>query len=128
MSALEERGLAHWLSDIVDWSARIESHIAGLTEAQFIGDAKTQDAVIRRIECIGEASKQIMALKTQLGAEEASSDFFEAYWARNRLAHGYFDVDVSRVWLTATESVPRLTSHVKVMLKRRSEAGNNELP
>ena len=127
MTAPEERSLAHWLSDIVEWSLRIEMHIAELTEAQFVGDAKTQDAVIRCIECIGEASKQIMALKTQLGAEETSSDFFEAYWARNRLAHGYFDVDVSRVWLTATESVPRLAFHVNVMLKRRSKAGNNEV-
>jgi uncharacterized protein with HEPN domain len=128
MTSFEERSLAHWLRDIVDWSLRIESHIAGLTEAQFVGDPKTQDAVIRCIECIGEASKKIMALKTQLGAEEASSDFFEAYWARNRLAHGYFDVDISRVWVTATESVPRLSSHVSAMLKRRSEAGNNDIP
>ena len=128
MTAPGERSLAHWLSDIVEWSLRIERHIAGLTEAQFAEDPKTQDAVIRCIECIGESAKQILAFKAQLGIEEASSDFFEAYWARNRLAHGYFDVDVSRVWLTATVSVPRLSAHVNAMLIRRTAAGDDEKP
>jgi uncharacterized protein with HEPN domain len=44
-------------------------------------------------------------------------EFLEAYWARSRFAHGYFDLDMSRVWLTATVSAPKLVTDVEQLLK-----------
>jgi uncharacterized protein with HEPN domain len=121
MSMSKDRDFRHWLYDIIEWSERLERHISGVSESGFTLDVKTQDAVIRCIECIGEASHQVIARKEELGLEPGNSDFFEAYWARNRLAHGYFDIDLSRVWLTATVSVPRLALHVKSIIDRRPE-------
>jgi uncharacterized protein with HEPN domain len=114
-----ERELQHWLQAIVEWSARLEGHISGLDEIQFAADTKTRDAAIRCIECIGEAAKRILARKDELGLDPQSLDFFEAHWTRNRLIHGYFDIDTNRVWLTATISVPRLADRVKSIIQER---------
>ncbi len=116
MTPASERGLRAWLQDIVEWSARLEGHVADLSEADFLTDAKTQDAVIRCIICIGEAARHIMARKEELGVSADNSDFFEAYWARNRLAHGYFDIDAGRVWLTAISSVPQLSRQTQKLI------------
>jgi uncharacterized protein with HEPN domain len=119
MTPPQDRSLRHRLDDIVEWSARLEAHISGLSEEEFLSDSKTQDAVIRCIICIGEAAKHIMANREQLGIDPKNSDFFQAWWARNRLAHGYFDIDAGRVWLTATASVPQLGAQAKVIIAER---------
>lgn len=118
MSA-KERTVDHWLEDIVQWGARIESYLVGLSQDEFEADEKTQDAVIRCIECIGEASKHIISYKVETGLEMDVADFQDALWAQNRLAHGYFDVELSRIWITATSSVPALVTKVVSIISAR---------
>ena len=89
-------------------------YLGQMTEADFLSDQMRQDAVIRCLECIGEASRRILASKL----EELPPDieFLQAYWTRNRLAHGYFDINMSRVWMTATQSAPALVADAKRLL------------
>jgi uncharacterized protein with HEPN domain len=60
-----------------------------------------------------------MGNKEELGIDPENSDFFQAWWARNRLAHGYFDIDARRVWLTATVSVPQLAAQAQAIILER---------
>jgi uncharacterized protein with HEPN domain len=108
------RDLRQWLQDIVTWERRIAEYLRDMDEEAFSADRRTQDAVIRCLACIGEASRRVLGL-----AEEnlpPGVEFLQAYWTRNRLVHGYYDVNVQRVWLTATQSAPALAADVKKML------------
>ena len=115
MSRAEDRSLRDWLSDIVSWGERISEHLEGMDEPAFAADRKTQDAVVRCLECVGEASRQVMASGHATSFPEV--ELLQAYWTRNRLAHGYYDIDLTRVWLTATESIPTLLVNVRGVLR-----------
>ena len=110
MSGTPERGLEQWLRDIVSWGQRIAEYLRGLDEERFLADRRTQ-AVIRCLECIGEASRRI--LTSDRKDLPPGIEFLQAYLTRNRLEHGYFDINLQCVWLTATESAPALAAGVK---------------
>jgi uncharacterized protein with HEPN domain len=115
--ARNERAVEEWLKDIVHWGDRLAVHLDGMSEQAFLEDARTQDAVARCLECIGEASRQVVA--SGEARQLPGIEFVEAYWTRNRIAHGYYDLNQSRVWATATQSAPNLVSHVRRVLKER---------
>jgi len=111
----QKRDLSIWLQDIIDWGRRLDGYVSAVSESEFLNDQLRQDAVVRCIECIGEASKQVLSVETSQLPQHI--EFLEAYWARNRFAHGYYDLDMSRVWTTATVSAPKLVADVESLLK-----------
>jgi uncharacterized protein with HEPN domain len=85
-----ERDLRQWLQDIITWQKRMSEYLRGMDEENFSADRRTQNAVIRCLACIGEASRRVLALaadKLLPGLE-----FLQAYRTRNRLVHGYYNV------------------------------------
>lgn len=87
-----------YLRDILDSARLIQNHLAGQTMETFKADVKTQDAVIRRFEIIGEAARHL--------SPEAQQALPEVPWKlvrgmRNILIHDYDDVDLDEVWETA---------------------------
>ena len=58
---MSKRGDAEYLADIREAIQRIESYTTGLTYEQFLADGKTQNAVIRNVEILGEAAKRLSA-------------------------------------------------------------------
>ncbi|MGE0284328.1 MAG: DUF86 domain-containing protein [Rhizobiaceae bacterium] len=111
----QDRALRLWLEDIVAWGRRLATYVSTTSEGDFLVDNLRQDAVVRCLECIGEASRRVMSFEAN--GLPKHIEFLEAYWARNRFAHGYFDLDMSRVWLTATVSAPKLVADVEQLLK-----------
>jgi Ribonuclease HepT-like len=57
-----ERDLRQWLQDIVTWEQRMAEYLLGMNEETFAVDRRTQDAVIRCLACIGEASRRVLGL------------------------------------------------------------------
>ena len=99
-----ERDLAA-LVDMLSASRRIATFIVGLDRETFLTDLRTQDAVVRRLEVIGEAANRLTP-----ECREANP---EIPWAgliglRNVLAHQYDRVDYDIVWQIVTETVPTL--------------------
>lgn len=86
---------APYLLHIQEAIGFIESYINGITFDQFKEDHKTQDAVVRQLEIIGEAASKLED-NTKLNYPEIPwreiADF------RNVLAHEYWDVDLDIVW------------------------------
>jgi uncharacterized protein with HEPN domain len=90
-------------------------------ESVFLTDPKTQDAVIRNLEIIGQAVKDV-------GTEDLASRHPEIPWPqiaalRNVLAHQYLGVDLKLVWNVVAMHVPALRSAIESELARRSESG-----
>lgn len=86
------------LGDIVRWGERLAVHVAGMTAEEFLEDAKTQDAVCKCLEVIGEASRGLMLADPNLETRHPGLALTRAYRARNRLTHGYDSVDYRVVW------------------------------
>jgi uncharacterized protein with HEPN domain len=71
----------------------------------FSEDFLTQDAVIRQLEIIGEATKRI---SKEFRSENPHIPWSDMAGMRDILIHDYIDVDVDIVWKTASESIPEL--------------------
>jgi len=86
---------------------RIEIYLSGKDHQAFSDDSMTQDAVVRQLEIIGEATKRISKDLRNLNPQVPWSDMAGM---RDILIHDYIDVDLDIVWKTASESIINLKS------------------
>lgn len=112
--------LADYLTHILTAIERIGEYTAELDAAAFAADERTQDAVIRNIEVIGEASRRIQVRHPEFVAEPPELPLSSAYQMRNAVAHGYFEVDVDIVWKTVMNDLPSLAASVHALLNAES--------
>lgn len=106
-----------YLEHIAQAIANIHEYTAGMDAAAYFADRKTQDAVIRNFEVIGEASSNVVKYHAQFAASHAGIPWNFAYEMRNALAHGYFKIDQGIVWRTIETDLPGLADAVKAALK-----------
>lgn len=77
----------------------------------------TQDAVIRNLEVIGEASRNIEHTYPEFAATHPDLPLTAAYEMRNALAHGYFKVDLMIVWKTLENDLPKLQAQTQALVE-----------
>ncbi len=70
------------------------------TKGAYLADEKTQDAVLMRLLALGE---EVDRLSDEFKADHPELDWFKIVGLRNRIAHGYFQVDPEIVWETVTD-------------------------
>lgn len=85
---------------LVEACERIEHYTAELEQADFVADELRQDAVIRNLEIIGEACRNIQRDCSGFAEAHPELPLSAAYQMRNAVAHGYFQVDLAVVWAT----------------------------
>lgn len=102
---MKKRETEDFVRDILDSANAIEEFIKGNTFEDFIKERKTSYAIIRAIEIIGEATKNI---PKSFRNKYPDVPWDEMAGMRDKLIHHYFGVDMEVLWLTATENVPRL--------------------
>ncbi len=108
--------LADYLRHILDAMARIDQYTAEIAVDDFASDLLRQDAVIRNIEVIGEASRRIQVGFPDLAASHPKLALSAAYQMRNAVAHGYFAVDLDIVWATIRTDLPVMAGQVRRIL------------
>lgn len=81
------------------------SFVEGRKRSDLEADAQLRMALLRAFEVIGEAASRVSA-ETRTSLPSIPWQF--AISMRNRLIHAYFDIDLDIVWITATESLPKL--------------------
>ena len=94
-----------YLLDILQAARLAQMYVAGKTLEEFSRDIQCQDAVIRRLEIIGEAARR---LSDETRQSLASIPFNTMADMRNLLIHEYDDVDLSIVWDTVQIDLPSL--------------------
>jgi uncharacterized protein with HEPN domain len=82
-------------------------------QRSFMLDRKTQSAVIRQLEIIGEAVKN---LSSELTVREAAVPWRQIAGTRDRLIHAYFKVDLDSVWAMVEQDLPTLRDEVRRIL------------
>ena len=116
MSKADKLRIKDYLTHIVDAIDRINRYLENLSEDEFHGDEKTQDAVIRNFEVIGEASRNIERYHADFAAQHPEVPWGIAYEMRNTLTHGYFTVDMEVVWKTTRDDLPALAAQIRTLL------------
>jgi uncharacterized protein with HEPN domain len=107
-----------YLRHIVDAIQRVERHLAGVSREEFFEAELVQDAVVRQLEIIGEAARN---LPEDLRGEHSDVPWGQIVGLRNRLVHAYFQVDLAIVWEIAALDLPLLKAQVETIL--RSDPG-----
>jgi uncharacterized protein with HEPN domain len=97
-----------YVGHIVQAIERIEDYTADLSEQAFHADRLRQDAVIRNLEVIGEASRNLDRYCPEFLVAYPDLPVIQAYEMRNALAHGYFRVDLQIIWETIQNNLPPL--------------------
>jgi uncharacterized protein with HEPN domain len=100
------------LDDIRDAINRIRSYTSGLSADQFTADSKTQDAVIRCLEVVGEAVK---ALPPEIRARRPEVPWNRIAGLRDILAHEYFGVNLTIIWDIVTSKLDELNYAVMAL-------------
>ncbi len=99
-----------------------------LTEPVFLQNDMVQDAVIRNIEIIGEACRNIELHCPQFAATHPELPLAYAYQMRNAVSHGYFKVDLEIVWKTVRNDLPGLRLQVQEIVDALKPQGSASDP
>jgi uncharacterized protein with HEPN domain len=98
-------------------AARLALEFRGrLDKPAFMDDLKTQAAVLHELLVLGEAAKR---LSNGFREQHADVPWKAIAGMRDRLLHGYDDVDLELVWKTVDEDIPALITHLEGLAPRR---------
>lgn len=118
---MNENRLPDYLDHIQQAAIDARSFVEGLAKENFLADKRTQQAVIMNLIIIGEAATKIMD-----GYTAFTQAHSEVPWRsmRNRMAHGYFDINLDIVWDTVQEWLPELLKQLPSVLQDPDHARN----
>jgi uncharacterized protein with HEPN domain len=108
-----------YLDDIVAAAKQVAVYIEGLDRAAFLADRRTQDAVVRQIEIMGEASTR---LSPELKAAHSEIDWKALAQLRNFYIHVYRRVNYANVWQTCRSTIPRIQAVIEQILPPQEAA------
>jgi hypothetical protein len=96
----------------------IESFIKKLNKNSFLKNKEKQNAVIRSLEVIGEAVKN---LPIEFSVKYPSVEWSHIAGMRNKLVHHYFGVDLNSVWKVVKDDLPKLKKDIEFIIKQEEE-------
>jgi len=114
----KQRDIRLYLTDLLDAIGKIDGYVYNMSLEEFLKDDRTKDAVLRNMEVIGEAAKN---LPQEIKDSYNDLDWKAAAGMRNKLIHEYFGVSFSIVWETIKNDLPDLRDEVEKILKEIEE-------
>lgn len=96
------------LDQMLDAARQALAYVGGSNLDQFRVDRRTQQAVTLNLLIIGETAARFAQIFPQLAAGAPDVPWQSMRGMRNRIAHGYYSVDIDLVWRTTVDSLPRL--------------------
>ncbi len=110
---MSKRNADVYLQDILESIQQIEEYLKDVTEDEFYRNTEKQDAVLRRLEIIGEAVKNV--------PESIRKEHDEVPWKqiagmRDVIVHAYFGVTLSMIWVVAQQDIPVLRDNIRKII------------
>ena len=108
-----KREIGDYIEDILEAMSNVVEFTKGMSYEEFVKDTKTVYAVIRALEIVGEAAKNI--------PEDARKKYPDIPWRsmvgmRDKLIHAYFGVKLERVWEVVKRDIPNIKPKFERML------------
>ena len=104
---------AAWLLDILIAARDARSFVSGVSWEQFEESRLHQNAVLKAIEIIGEAAGRV---SNEFKATHTEIPWPEIIGMRHWLVHGYFEVDIRKVWDTVQDDLPSLIDLIEPLV------------
>lgn len=104
-----------FLLDILNAAEAAKKFSGSITEKQFLENSLVQSAVLHQIIIIGEAVKR---LSPEFRKNHPKIPWKFIAGMRDRITHGYFDVDLNQVWNTVEKDLPELIKYVKSLVSK----------
>lgn len=121
---MNESRLTDYLKHIRQAAFDACSFIKGQRKEDFLSDKRTQQAVILSLLIIGEAATKLLQNYGDFLATHPQVPWSSMKGMRNRLAHGYFDINLEVVWETVSNALPSLLEKMPAVLEdSRKNAG-----
>jgi uncharacterized protein with HEPN domain len=114
-----KREYLDYLQDMLDNAKRALQFIAGMEYKAFEKDEKTVYAVIRAVEIIGEAAKNV---PPEVQKKYPNVPWRDISGMRDKLVHRYFGVNMEVVWQTVNEDLPFIIDVIANMIEKESRA------
>ena len=111
----ERRTYMMYLEDIILSISRIAEYTENMSFIDFKRDYKTVDAVIRNLEIVGEAAKNVPRFVKNIYTDVP---WDEMYLLRNRVSHEYFGVDYEIIWDIIANHLPENKRQIEQILHR----------
>ena len=123
---MNDNRLSDYLDHMQQAATDACSFVEGLDRDDFFEDKRTQQAVIMSLIIIGEAATKVMD-----GYAEFTQVHSEVLWRsmrgmRNRIAHGYFDINLDVVWDTVQTALPVLLKQLLVVRRHTDQEAHND--
>lgn len=117
---MSKRTDKEFLSDILEAVHRSRSYTAGMPCEVFLEDIETQDAVVRNLEVIGEAAKNLSA---EIRGEHSTVPWQSMAGVRDRLIRRYFGISLDVVWEIVNSELDTVASQVEQIVGAGIETG-----
>ena len=121
---MNENRLPDYLEHIQQAAIDARIFVDELAKQDFLADKRTQQAVIMSLIIIGEAATKIMDGYTAFTQAHSEVPWRSMRNMRNRMAHGYFDINLDIVWDTVQEWLPELLKQLPSVLQDSDQARN----
>ncbi len=107
-----------FLKHILESIETIEKYSKNLSEKTFLKSSEKQDSIVRRLEIIGEAVKN---LPEEFKIEHPDIEWNKIMGTRNILIHHYFGIDLEIVWDTVVKSLPEFKKKIEELAETRKK-------
>ena len=109
---MSEQKLSDHLEHMDEAAKLACSFVNEMQKIDFLADKRTQQAVILNIMIIGEAATKLLQNHADFLERHPNLPWRSMKGMRNRVAHGYFDIDLETVWETTQTALPELLKHL----------------
>lgn len=119
---MNENRLRDYLGHMQQAASDACSFVSGIEKTEFLADKRTQQAVIMSLIIIGEAATKVLEAYALFAEAHPEVPWRSMRGMRNRIAHGYFDINLDVVWETVKVALPALLQQLSTLLADGDEA------
>lgn len=120
---MNENRLPDYIDHILQAGTNASQFVEGQSKEDFLADKRTQQAVFMSLIIIGEAATKVMDGYAEFTQVHSQIPWRSMRNMRNRMAHGYFDIDLNIVWDTLQDWLPVLLAQLIDVHKAAGDKG-----
>ncbi|PIQ11990.1 MAG: hypothetical protein CO125_03645 [Hydrogenophilales bacterium CG_4_9_14_3_um_filter_59_35] len=123
---MSENRLPDYLDHVQQAATDACAFVEGLGKPNFLEDKRTQQAVIMSLIIIGEAATKVMDSYAEFTQAHPEVPWRSMRGMRNRIAHGYFDINLEVVWDTVQAALPDLLKQLPAVRQDADDEDRND--